>query len=104
MVDAAAALWNANSHRRRNAHHKGTLNEDVSGANIAVSGTNFTVTNQQLDQLGVITARPTLPLRHRLPAGHNLRRDGLVIDAIFGKGVSSQNSARTTASTSGSTT
>ena len=95
MVDAAAALWNAIPTAGVTLTDKGTLNEDVSGANIAVSGTNFTVTNQQLDQLGVITAPADVtPSATGYPLGIIFDADGLVIDAIFGKGVSSQNSCQ----------
>jgi hypothetical protein len=95
MVDAAAALWNAIPTAGVTLTDKGTLNEDVSGANIAVSGTNFTVTNQQLDQLGVITApADVIPSATGYPLGIIFDADGLVIDAIFGKGVSAQNSCQ----------
>src|ERR1039457_265913 len=51
MVDAAAALWSAIPTAGVTLTDKGTLNEDVSGANIVVSGTNFTVANEQTSQL-----------------------------------------------------
>ncbi len=95
MVDAAAALWNAIPTAGVTLTDKGTLNEDVSGANIAVSGTNFAVTGQQLDQLGLITAPADItPSATSFPLGVIFDADGSVIDAIYGKGVSAQNSCQ----------
>jgi len=95
MVDAVAALWNAVPTTGVTLTDMGSLNEDVSGANIAVSGTNFTVTGQQLDQLGVITAPSDItPSATSFPLGVIFDTDGSVIDAIYGKGVSAQNSCQ----------
>ena len=95
MVDAAAARWNAIPTAGVTLTDKGSLNEDVSGANISVSGTNFTVTNQQLDQLGVIIAPADVtPSATSYPFGIIFDADGSVIDAIYGKGVSEQNSCQ----------
>jgi hypothetical protein len=95
MVDAAAALWNAIPTAGVTLTDMGSLNEDVSGANIAVSGANFTVTGQQLDQLGVITAPADVtPSATSYPLGIIFDADGSVIDAIYGKGVSEQNSCQ----------
>src|ERR1017187_2021151 len=49
MVDAAAALWSAVPTAGVALTDKGPLNEDVNGANVLVSGTRFTVTNEQTD-------------------------------------------------------
>ncbi|MGA2832189.1 MAG: IPT/TIG domain-containing protein [Terracidiphilus sp.] len=95
MVDAAAALWNAVPTAGVTLTDMGSLNEDVNGANITVSGTNFTVTGQQLDQLGVITAPADItPSATSYPLGIIFDADGSVIDAIYGKGVSEQNSCQ----------
>ena len=95
MVDAAAALWNAIPTAGVALTDMGSLNEDVSGVNIAVSGTNFAVTNQQLDQLGVITTPADItPSATSYPLGIIFDADGSVIDAIYGKGVSAQNSCQ----------
>ena len=51
MVDAAAALWSAIPTAGVTLTDKGPLNEDVSGANIVVSSTGFTVTGEQLNNL-----------------------------------------------------
>jgi hypothetical protein len=90
MVDASAALWSAVSTAGVTLTDKGTLNEDVSGANIAVSGTNFTVTNEQTNQLGVITQPADVtPSATSFPLGVIFDADGSVIDAIYGTGASS---------------
>jgi hypothetical protein len=93
MVDAAAALWSAVSTAGVTLTDRGTLSEDVSGANIAVSGTNFTVTNEQTNQLGIITQPADVsPTATSFPLGVIFDADGAVINAIFGEGVSEQNS------------
>ncbi len=93
MVDAAAALWNAVPTAGVNLTDKGALNEDVSGANIAIGGTNFAVTGEQTNQLGVITAPADVrPSATGFPLGVIFDADGSVIDTIFGAGVSEQNS------------
>src|SRR5271157_5348629 len=46
MVDAAAALWSAVPTAGVTLTDRGSLNEDVNGSNILISGTNFTVTNE----------------------------------------------------------
>ena len=95
MVDAAAALWNAIPTAGVTLTDMGTLNEDVSGANIAISGANFAVTNQQLDQLGVITAPADItPSATSYPLAIIFDADGSVINDLYGKGVSEQNSCQ----------
>jgi len=95
MVDAAAALWNAIPTAGVTLTDMGSLSEDVSGSNITVSGTNFAVTGQQLDQLGVITAPADItPSAVSFPVGVIFDADGSVINAIFGAGVSAQNSCQ----------
>jgi hypothetical protein len=95
MVDAAAALWSAVATAGVTLTDKGQLNENVSGTNIAVSGTGFTVTNEQTNQLGVITAPVDLtPSATGYPVGVVFDADGSVIDAIFGTGVAAENSCQ----------
>jgi hypothetical protein len=89
MVDAAAALWSAVPTAGVTLTDKGPLNEDVSGANIVSSGTNFTVTNEQTNQVGQI-AQPAdvTPAATGYPLGVIYDADGSVIDALFGTGAS----------------
>jgi len=89
MVDAAAALWSAVPTAGVALADQGALNEDVSGANIVVNGTNFTVTNEQTNQVGVI-AQPAdvAPSATGYPLGIVFDADGAVIDAVFGTGAS----------------
>jgi hypothetical protein len=89
MVDAAAALWSAVPTAGVTLTDMGPLSEDVSGANIAVSGTDFTVTNEQTGQLGQI-AEPAevTPAAASFPLGVIFDSDGSVIDALFGTGAS----------------
>ncbi len=95
MVDAAAALWNAIPTAGVTLTDKGALNEDVNGANILVSGTNFTVTNEQTSQLGVlIEPADVTPSATSYPLGVIFDADGSVINALFGAGVSQQNSCQ----------
>jgi hypothetical protein len=95
MVDAAAALWSAVPTAGVTLTDKGALNEDVNGANLTVSGTNFTVTNEQTSQLGVITAPADVtPSATSFPLGVIFDADGSVINALFGAGVSQQNSCQ----------
>jgi hypothetical protein len=95
MVDAAAALWSAVSTAGVTLTNKGTLSENVSGANIAVSGTGFTVTNEQTNQLGVITAPADItPSATGSPLGVIFDADGAVIDALYGTGTAAQNSCQ----------
>jgi archaellum component FlaF (FlaF/FlaG flagellin family) len=80
MVDAAAALWSAVSTAGVTLTDKGQLNEDVSGANIVVSGTNFTVANEQIGQLGQITQPADVaPSATSYPVGVIFDQDGSVI-------------------------
>jgi hypothetical protein len=89
MVDAAAALWSAVPTAGVTLTDKGPLSEDVSGANIEVSGTGFTVTGEQINQLGVITAPADItPAATSFPLGVIFDADGSVINAIFGTGAS----------------
>jgi hypothetical protein len=93
MVDAAAALWSAIPTAGVTLTDQGALNEDVSGANIVVSGTNFTVANEQTSQLGQITQPADVtPGATGTPLGVIFDADGSVIDTLFGAGVSEQNS------------
>jgi hypothetical protein len=95
MVDAAAALWSAVATAGVTLTDQGQLNEDVSGSNITVNGTGFTITNEQTNQQGVITAPADLtPSATGYPVGVVFDEDGSVIDAIFGTGVAAQNSCQ----------
>jgi len=91
MVDAAAALWSAIPTAGVTLTDQGTLNEDVSGANIAVGSANFTLANEQTSQIGVITAPSDVrPSATGTPVAVIFDADGSVIDALFGVGVSEQ--------------
>ncbi len=93
MVDAAAALWSAIPTAGVTLTDMGALNENVSGANLVVSGTGFTVTGEQTSQLGVITQPADVaPSASGYPIGVIFDADGSVIDAIYGAGVAEQNS------------
>jgi hypothetical protein len=95
MVDAAAALWSAIPTAGVTLTDKGALNEDVSGANIVASGTNFAVTNEQTSQLGVITQPADItPAATSFPVAVIFDADGSVINALYGSGVSQQNSCQ----------
>ena len=95
MVDAAAALWSAIPTAGVTLTDQGSLNEDVSGANILVSGAGFTVTNQQTSQLGVlIEPADVTPSATSYPLAIIFDADGSVINALFGAGVSQQNSCQ----------
>jgi hypothetical protein len=95
MVDAAAALWSAVPTAGVTLTDKGPLNEDVSGANIVASGTNFAVTNEQTDQLNQI-AQPAdvTPSATQYPVGVIFDYDGSVINALFGPGASDPTSCQ----------
>jgi len=95
MVDGAAALWNAVPTAGVTLTDMGALNEDVSGANIVVSGTNFTVANEQINQIGQI-AQPAdvTPSATSSPVGVIYDADGSVIDALFGTGASQPTSCQ----------
>ena len=89
MVDAAAALWSAVPTAGVTLTDKGPLNEDVSGANIVASGTDFTVTNEQIDQLAQISQPADVaPSATQYPVGIIFDQDGSVINALFGPGAS----------------
>jgi hypothetical protein len=95
MVDAAAALWSAIPTAGVTLTDKGTLKEDVSGSNLVVSGTGFTVTNEQTSQTGVITQPADVaPSATGTPLGIIFDADGSVTDALFGTGVAEQNSCQ----------
>jgi hypothetical protein len=95
MVDAAAALWSAVPTAGVTLTDKGPLSEDVSGGNIVVNGSGFTVTNEQLNQLGVITAPADLtPSATSFPVAVIFDADGSVIDAIFGAETAEQSSCQ----------
>ncbi|MGA7831455.1 MAG: IPT/TIG domain-containing protein [Terracidiphilus sp.] len=95
MVDAAAALWSTVPTAGVTLTDMGTLNEDVSGANIQANGTNFAVTNEQTEQMGVITAPADIaPSATSYPVGVIFDADGSVTDALYGEGVSEQHSCQ----------
>jgi len=95
MVDAAAALWSAVPTAGVTLVDKGPLNEDVSGANLVVSGTNFTVANEQTTQVGQITQPADVtPAATSYPLGVIFDADGSVIDALFGTGASQPTSCQ----------
>ncbi|MGD0731202.1 MAG: IPT/TIG domain-containing protein [Terracidiphilus sp.] len=95
MVDAAAALWSSVPTAAVTLTDMGPLNEDVNGSNIVASGTNFTVTNEQINQLGQI-AQPAdvTPSATSYPVGVIYDADGSVINAIFGSGASDPTSCQ----------
>ena len=89
MVDAAAALWSSVATAGVTLTDMGSLNEDVSGANIQIGSTGFTVTNEQTNQLGVIIEPADVtPQAISFPVGVIFDADGSVINAIFGAGAS----------------
>jgi len=89
MVDAAATLWNSVPTAGVTLTDMGALHEDVSGANIVISGTGFTVTNEQIGQKGVITAPSDItPSATSYPLAVIFDADGSVIDAVYGTGTS----------------
>ncbi|MGD0294519.1 MAG: IPT/TIG domain-containing protein [Terracidiphilus sp.] len=95
MVDAAAALWSAIPTAGVTLTDKGFLNEDVNSANILIGGTNFIVTNEQTSQLGgLIEPADVTPSATSYPLGIIFDADGSVINALFGSGVSQQNSCQ----------
>ena len=83
MVDAAAALWSAVPTAAVTLANKGSLNEDVSGATIAVSATG------NITQPSDIT-----PTASAFPLGVIFDADGQVLDAIFGAGTSQPGSCQ----------
>jgi hypothetical protein len=88
MVDAAAALWSAVPTAGVTLTDKGSLGEVVS-SNIVVSGKNFSVSGEQLNQKGVIAAPADVaPSATDFPVGVIYDADGVVIDAVFGTGAS----------------
>jgi len=95
MVDAAAALWSAIPTAGVTLTDKGTLNEDVNGANLYLGGAHFAVTNEQTNQTGVILEPADVtPSATGYPLGVIFDADGSVIDAIFGVGASSPTSCQ----------
>ncbi|MGA3135161.1 MAG: IPT/TIG domain-containing protein [Terracidiphilus sp.] len=95
MVDAAAALWSAIPTAGVTLTDSGSLNEDVNGSSIVVGGTNFTVTNEQLSQLGQIAAPADVtPSATGYPLGVIYDADGSVTDALFGPGASDPTSCQ----------
>ena len=89
MVDVAAALWSAVPTAGVTLTDKGPLNEDVNGTNIVASGTDFTVTNEQIDQLSQISQPADVtPAATQYPVGVIFDEDGSVINALFGTGAS----------------
>jgi len=82
MVDAAAALWSAVPTAGVTLTDKGPLNEDVSGANVAV-------TNGALTQPADVTAAAT-----NYAVGVIFDADGSVIDALYGTGASDPTSCQ----------
>lgn len=76
MVDSAASIWSAVPTAGVKLEDMGSLNEDVSGLNIAATN-------------GVITAPADVtPSATNYPLGIIYDADGSVIDAIFGSGTS----------------
>ncbi len=95
MVDAAAALWSAVPTAGATLTDMGSLNEDVNGANIVVSGTKFSVTGEQTGQMGVITQPADVaPSATSYPLGIVYDADGSVIEALFGTGASQPTSCQ----------
>ncbi len=95
MVDAAAALWSAVPTAGVTLTDMGQLNEDVNGSNIVVSGTNFTVANEQTSQVGQITQPADVtPSAAGYPLGILYDADGSVTDALFGAGASDPTSCQ----------
>lgn len=82
MVDAAAALWSAVPTAAVVLTDMGPLNEDVHGANIAV-------TNGRIAAPADVT-----PAASTYPLGVIYDADGSVIDAIFGTGASKPTSCQ----------
>jgi hypothetical protein len=82
MVDAAAALWSAVPTAGVTLTDMGSLNEDVSGANIVA-------TNGQITAPADVTPSAT-----SYPVGIVYDADGSVIDAIFGVGASQPTSCQ----------
>jgi hypothetical protein len=95
MVDAAAALWSAIPTAGVTLTDMGALNEDVNGANILLSGTNFTITNEQTSQLGaLIEPADVTPSATSYPVGILFDADGTIINALYGSGASSPTSCQ----------
>jgi hypothetical protein len=95
MVDAAAALWSAVPTSGVTLTDKGPLSENVSGANIEVSGKGFTVAGEQTSQVGVITAPADItPAATGFPLGVIFDADGSVINAILGANASQPTSCQ----------
>jgi len=95
MVDAAAALWSAVPTAGVTLTDMGFLNEDVNGSNILISGTNFTVTNEQTGQLGVIIEPADVtPSATSYPLAIIFDADGSIINALYGSGASSPTSCQ----------
>jgi hypothetical protein len=95
MVDAAAALWSAIPTAGVTLTDMGALNEDVNGANILLSGTNFTITNEQTSQLGaLIEPADVTPSATSYPLGILFDADGTIINALYGSGASSPTSCQ----------
>ena len=82
MVDAAAALWSAVPTAGVTLTDMGTLNEDVSGANIVAA-------NGQIAQPADVAPSAT-----SYPLGIIYDADGSVIDALFGTGASQPTSCQ----------
>ncbi len=83
MVDAAAALWSEVPTAAVNLTDMGSLNEDVSGANIVATA------NGQISQPADVTPSAT-----GYSVGIIYDFDGSVIDAIFGSGASQPTSCQ----------
>jgi hypothetical protein len=83
MVDAAAALWSAVPTAGVTLTNKGSLNEDVSGSNIAVNASG------QISQPSDVTPAATV-----YPLGIVYDADGSVIDALYGSTASQPDSCQ----------
>lgn len=85
MVDEAAALWSAVPTAAVSLVDAGTLNEDVSAANVAVSSGVFTA------PADVVSSATSTPVAVIFDA------DGSVIDALYGSGASEPTSCQNNA-------
>lgn len=83
MVDAAAALWSAVPTAGVSFVDKGSLNEDVNGANVAIAA-----------NLTLIAPADIAPSAANYPVGVIFDADGSVINALFGNGASDPESCQ----------
>jgi len=88
MVDAAAALWSAVNTAGVALTDKGSLNEDVSGADIVANASSLPTEPSIAQPSDVATTATTYPLAVIYDA------DGSVIDALFGQTASQPTSCQ----------